>query len=287
MDWLQMVKWVVIAIALYLLYSIAMTKGIWGLAFVFVIVVIGIFVYLRQEEKKKLINPVTEYYKKLLLLCKLNRNPSLKFLRMSGDHYNQSFVKGMITGGALARKGKTFLFTTDTVPIEQDMVQADGSVIKTPAVNEAGQPVYKTVRKPNTFIDEDTKQELLDPRADSYVFSYTSDYGGIYEIPIIGNLWASMFRKEYLILIYKHQLDTQYMYGDVIVKGINTRFVGLMEYVVDWTLDEDAEMKLLSLEIDRETLLDQFGRLPYLVRQATDSNPHHLRNIDMGNDTVR
>jgi len=280
-DWMNALRLVIILAGIIALYSIAVTPGIGGKVVVVLILVALLFLYIRQEQKSMVVNPVTEYYNKLFLACQVNKVPNLRYFVFTGDRSNQSFIKGRITGGPISKRNKELLLKKkQTIEID-----SDGNM----KVDESGSPVVKTELVPRIMNLEEVKEgkkPLFDPRSDGYIFVYTPQYGLLYDLPLVGNFMSMLFRREYLFCVYKHQLDSPTIYGDIVVKGINTKFIGQMEFINDWTLDYDLELKDLDADVDRVTLQDNMSLLPTRIRYAVDSNSWHLRNIDMKDELV-
>lgn len=269
-DWgriLQMLALIAVIIGVFIIAS----QDFSGKIFALIIIAILAGYYLRRDQKKKVINPVAEYYNRLLLLCKLNRNPKLGYLVMSGDNGSQKFVKGLITGGQINRKGHEYMFKKAQIPA----VDKEGQQM----LDEKGTPLFEEVEVERRVYNK-KGEEVPDERANAYIISYTPNFGLLYNLPLIGWLMTKFFRKEYLFCIFENQLTSKYFYGDLEVKGINTRFVGHMEFVNDWLLDTDIELALLNKEVERITLQDNLTMLPYRIRAAVDSNSYHLRNVD-------
>lgn len=271
-DWIKYVQWGVIGIAIMLMWTIASQPGPWGKGLVAVIVIIAAYMYWRREQSQKSMNPVSKRFQQLMEECHLNRAPGMGFLVMSGDKSHQGLRKGLITGGPLYRPAKDYLFKKESVPVK---------------VQDAkGREIVATDNKGNVITEViDVPRDKKDPRAEAFILSYTPQYGGMYDWPVIGHLMVLFGRKEYLFCVYKHQLVEQAMVGDVNVRGISTRYVGFMEYVNDFELDYDAEMLQLDKEVQRLTLIDHMTTLPRLVRNAVDSNSSHLRYLD-GKDDI-
>jgi hypothetical protein len=145
--------------------------------------------------------------------------------------------------------------------------------------------------KGNLLFDKEGKpilSETTDDRADAYVFAYTPQFGLLYDLPLIGLFMSWFFRREFLFIVYKNQLESQYMVGDVVVRGVATKFVGLAEFVADWTTEAsiDTEMAILNEEVERLTLTDNLAMLPTRIRNAIDSSSSHQRFLDARDELI-
>lgn len=268
-DWKRVIQLLILLAVIIGIFLIA-SQDFSGKVFAIIIIAILGAYYMRREQKKKVINPVAEYYERLLLLCKLNRNPKLRYLVMSGDHSSQKFTKGLITGGQINRKGKPYAVKLAQTPALND----DGQQL----LDDKGTPLFDETEVKRIVIKDGEEKE--DERANAYIISYTPNYGLFYNLPVLGWIMTKFFRREYLFCIFESQLTSQYWMGDLEVKGINTRIVGHMEFVNDWMLDDDIELGILNKEVERITLQDNLTMLPYRIRAAVDSNSFHLKNVD-------
>lgn len=286
MDIMGILRLVAIIGALFMLYSIASAPGIEGKLFALIIIALIAFYYFRKDAQSRIVNPVTKYYQNLFDLCKLNRAPKLRYLVMVGDKNNQAMVKGLITGGPLARKNKDLLYRTEeiieTMKDDKGRVMKDKNGKPIPAIDPVtNTPITTTIKVYDKIKTKDG--EIFDPRADSYIFSYTNEISGFKTWFPFNLLFP---RKEFLVCLYKNQLEEQSIFGDIRVKGVSTTFVGLMEFVQDWSLDEDVEMAMLNREVERLTLVDNLSMLPTRIRNAVDANSIHLKNIDLKDDLI-
>jgi hypothetical protein len=258
-DFVALAKIAGLIIAGLFLYTIASSGGLEGKIFVLVVLLLGVWLYLRNEAAHQIINPVKVYHDRLALACKRKGREGLRFLVMSGDAHNQKHVKGELLGGAIIIHDRTL----KKIPIKwETRKDADGKKIR----------VVTDYRVEPRFSKDN-------PHYWRYYFLYTPSYGSIYSLPVIGGLLAA-FRKECLICVFKPQLRTLDIVGDVEVKGVNTLFVEQMEYVSDELFDYDFEAANLSKEVDRVALGDEMTQLVIRIRRAVDSNSAHLKDLD-------
>jgi len=277
-DWKNILKNLVLIVGIVVIYLIANTPGWDGKIFALIIIGIVLWFYMRREKKLEIVNPVAAYFNNLVSECKLNHSPALYRLVLAGDHYDQLKVKGLILGHR-SRNDSTLL----TKVTESQLLDEKGK----PIFNKDKTPVMIQKRVKRTLKDKKTGKTRDDPRHEAHVFLYTPHFGGIFNIPIIGRLAIMLWRREYLMCVYGNQLESKFMVGDVLVKGCNTRFISMMEFVNDDNLDVDHEMLVLSDEVDRLTLEDQLTREPTRIRYATDANSGHLRELDLRDDSLK
>ena len=286
---------IVIIVVIYLLAS---SPGWDGKIFALIIVAIILWWYMRKEKKAEVMNPVVTYYNNLVLLCKLNASPDVGMLILTGDHYDQQKFKGKVLGH-ITRDDQNILTKVVQSQLEDENGKPVFNKDKTPVM--VGRRVSRRVpkpakdakadrqdqSKPDGFVSSRKSADFQDPRKIAHIFLYTPQWGGIFNIPLLGMLFSMMWRREYLFCAYGHQLESQHLIGDVLIKGCNTRFVGMMEFINDDNLDPDHEMAILSEEVDRLTLEDELSLLPRRIRMAVDGNSEHLRMLDGRDDNLR
>ena len=304
MDWIRLLRLVIILVAILVLGLIAASPGLAGKVFVGLLIIGAFWYFIRQQNASKVVNPVTVYYQRLLDLCHLNQAPNLRFIQMGGDKFNQTLLKGLITGGPVEQINKGLMEQNVERPSfvkdEEGKFVLDDQGNPKAILDKDGNQVIEVVKEirfyPATL--EELKKENVpesywvkgegkvvghyDLRSQAYIFSYTTRFTGVWAWPIVGWVLLRLLgRPEFLMCVYKYQLREQSIFGDISVKGVSTTFVGMMEFSNDFTHEPKVEMQALEASVHQTTLLDTLSRLPTIVKLAVDSNPMHSRALDM------